>query len=163
LVHQTSQYLSASLIESTDTANIQGERISIEGISQPYVIKIPPGKESGKWLTGIVMSTLPAEHLPSNINQDGVEKICTVHSVLKESVGDAKLKNRHWYNRGEKYLRLRFNIKVILGAADIRFQLHSKDGQILSGEHNAIQVKWETPARRNEEDDDGLAVVYRAP
>ena len=63
-----------------------------------------------------------------------------------------KLKNRHWYQRGEKYLRAKFDIKVILGAADLKFQLQSKTKDVLSKDHDEIQVKWELP-RQNSADD----------
>ena len=40
-------------------------------------------------------------------------------------------------------MRARFNIKVILGAADIKFQLESKDRKVISNNHDTIEVKWE--------------------
>ena len=52
-----------------------------------------------------------------------------------------------WYNRGEEYVRAKFNIKVILGAADIKFQLESKDHKVLSNDHDPIVVKWENVKR----------------
>ena len=65
--------------------------------------------------------------------------------MLKDKGVDMKMKNRHFYNRGEKFLRVRFDVKVILGAADIRFQLQSKNGMVLNSDHDAIQVKWDPP------------------
>jgi hypothetical protein len=51
-----------------------------------------------------------------------------------------KLKNRHWWNTGEKYHRIEYVVKVVLGAADINFELwHS--GQKLSKD-NPIKVEW---------------------
>ena len=73
-----------------------------------------------------------------------------------------KLKNRHWYQRGEKYLRAIFDIKVILGAADLKFQLQSKTKDVLSKDHDEIQVKWELPGQNSADDDDGLAAPYKA-
>ena len=67
-------------------------------------------------------------------------------SRLEDERIDMKLKNRHWYNRKEKYLYLKFDVKVILGAADLRFQLLSKDNVLLSNDHDAIHGKWETPS-----------------
>lgn len=72
-----------------------------------------------------------------------------------------KLKNRHWYNRGEKYLRAKFNIKVILGAADLKFQLQTKNRVILSNEHDTIDVKWETPKQVPMDVGNGLEAMYR--
>lgn len=72
-----------------------------------------------------------------------------------------KLKNRHWYNRGDKYLRAKFNIKVILGAADLKFQLQTKNSVILNNAHDAIEVKWETPKQAPADGGDRFAAMYR--
>lgn len=58
------------------------------------------------------MSNAPAEQLPTNLEQDGAEILCSVESVLKDKGIDMKVKNRHWYNLGEKYVRARFDVKV---------------------------------------------------
>lgn len=123
-------------------------------------MKIKPGREDKLWQTHVVMSTVPSDQLPSSLNQDGARRLCDVESVLKDRGVEMKLKNRHWYQRGEKYLRAKFDIKVILGAADLKFQLQSKTKDILSKEHDEIQVKWELP--RQDSADDGLAAPYKA-
>ena len=56
-----------------------------------------------------------------------------------------KLKNRHWYNFGEQYQRAEFVVKIIIGAADLKFQLLGKTGTI-SKEHEEIEVQWTAPA-----------------
>ena len=55
-----------------------------------------------------------------------------------------KLKNRHWYNRGEKYWYFRFDIKAVIGAADLKFMLLTKEQKVISDEHNAIEIIWQT-------------------
>lgn len=107
------------------------------------------------------MSTNPKDQLPSSLDQDGAKPLCGVESGLRDKDVDMKLKNRHWYNSGEKYLRLRFDVKVILGAADLKFQLQSKDRKVLSNDHDPIQVKWDPPAENTTEDKDGMATMYR--
>ena len=54
-----------------------------------------------------------------------------------------KLKNRHWYNSGERYWRFRFDVKVLLGAADLKFLMLTKDKKVISGGHDAIEVMWQ--------------------
>jgi len=103
----------------------------------------------------------PCEQLPASLSQDGAKRLCDVESVLKDKGVEMKLKNRHWYNRGDKYLRAKFNIQVILGAADLKFQLQTKDRMILSNDHDAIEVKWEAPKQTSVADGGGLAVMYR--
>ena len=107
------------------------------------------------------MSTVPRDQLPSSLDQDGVKTLCVVESQLKDKPVEKKLKNRHWYNSGEKYLRVRFDVKVILGPADLKFQLWSKRGELLSSEHDPIQVKWDPPVGNPGEDREGLATMYR--
>jgi hypothetical protein len=53
-----------------------------------------------------------------------------------------KLKNRHWWNKGQKYHRIEYCVKVVLGPADVRFELWY-NGRRLS-EDNSIQVEWHT-------------------
>lgn len=90
-------------------------------------MKMSPGKEAQLWQTHVVMSTVPREQLPQSLSQDGAKRLCEVESVLKDKGVKMKVKNRHWYSRGNEYVRAKFNIKVILGAADIKFQLQTKD------------------------------------
>lgn len=53
-----------------------------------------------------------------------------------------KLKNRHWWNMGQKYHRIDYIVKVALGAADLRFELWH-NGMKLSKD-NPIKVEWNT-------------------
>ena len=127
----------------------QGDNVSSDGILKPYRIKIKPGMERNRWTTIIVMSSNEREKLPTNLSQDGAKRLCMVESSLKDKAVDTKIKNRHWYNLREKYLEARVNIQVVLGPADLKFQLQSKDREILSNSHDAIQVKWDTAEQPN--------------
>ena len=106
------------------------------------------------------MSTVPPEHLPTSLDQDGVQLLCSVESLLKDPGIDMKLKNRHWYDRGEKYIRVRFNVKVVLGSADLKFQLESRGKQLLSRDHEVIQVNWDPPKESRVDDPDSIAAMY---
>ncbi|KAL8740298.1 MAG: hypothetical protein Q9190_006981 [Brigantiaea leucoxantha] len=141
----------------------QGQNVSSNGVLRPFTIKIKPGQEDDLWQTHVVMSSAPTEQLPSNINQTGAERLCDVAAVLKDKGVDMKLKNRHWYNRGEKYFRLRFDVKVVLGAADLKFVLQTKDQRTISDGHDAIQVVWEAPRENAADKTQGKAAVYPAP
>ena len=55
---------------------------------------------------------------------------------------DMKVKNRHFWQCGPKYLRSKFDVQVVLGPADIKFQLQTKDQQAFSKQHENIQVTW---------------------
>ena len=55
------------------------------------------------------------------------------------------LKNQHWYNLKHQYSLADFDVRVIVGPADLKFQLVTKDGEALNDDHNEIEVKWEPP------------------
>ena len=55
-----------------------------------------------------------------------------------------KLKNRHWYNWGTKYWLFKFDVQAVVGAADLRFLLLTKEKKVISNEHNAIEIVWQT-------------------
>jgi hypothetical protein len=109
-----------------------------EGVKQHYSLKVQPGLEHLPWMTQIVMSTLPAQLLPTSLNKEGAQRVCKVESLLPQ---DLKLKNRRWYNAGPQYLRAEFDMQVLIGPADLKFQNLSKDG-IISRDHAAIEVEW---------------------
>lgn len=104
---------------------------------------------------------MPRGQLPHSLTQDGAKRLCDVESTLNDKGLEMKLKNRHWYNRGEKYLRVRFDVKVILGAADLKFALQTKDKKVLSNDHDPIEVKWEAAKQSDAEREDRPAAMYK--
>jgi hypothetical protein len=75
------------------------------------------------------------------ISPTDCHKLCDIQSDLSSiPLSLFKLKNRHWWNRGQKYHRINYNVKVALGPADIRFELWH-EGHKLSKD-NSIRVEW---------------------
>lgn len=123
---------------------VQGQKVSVEqGVKQHYSLKVQPGQEHLPWNTQVVMSTLPAHLLPKSLNKSGAQHVCKVVSSLPQ---DMKRKNRHWYNAGPQYLRTEFDMQVLIGPADLKFQILSKDG-IISRDHAAINVEWSSSSK----------------
>ena len=120
-----------------------------EGVKQHYSMKVQPGHEHLPWKTQIVMSTLPANELPTSLNTRGAQRLCKVESQMPQ---DMKLKNRHWYNAGPQYLRAEFAMQVLIGPADLKFQTFSKDG-IISRDHASIDVEWFASAKKASQPD----------
>ncbi|OCK81384.1 hypothetical protein K432DRAFT_434183 [Lepidopterella palustris CBS 459.81] len=90
--------------------------------------------------TAVVSCDLDKELLPLVMNTT-CQKICEVQSDFSSlPLSIFKLKNRHWWNTGEKYHRVDYCVKVALGPADIRFELW-RNGQKLSKD-NLIKVEW---------------------
>ena len=71
-----------------------------------------------------------------------------------------KLKNRHWYNTGPKYWRFRFDIKVVLGAADLKFVLLTKDKRVISKDHDVIEVIWQAATEPLPSNANGSVPLY---
>ncbi|EXJ73469.1 uncharacterized protein A1O5_03230 [Cladophialophora psammophila CBS 110553] len=117
----------------------QGQKVSVQnGVKQRYSMKIQPGSERLPWQSQIVMSSLPPDQLPSSLNDPGAQPVCKVESQLPQ---DMKRKNRHWYNVGPEYLRAEFEMQVLIGPADLKFQTLSRDG-VMSRDHESIDVEW---------------------
>ena len=119
--------------------------------------KFNPVDGGRPWKAQIVMTSVPADQLPQGTSSEDVKTVCAVESTLQDV--ELKLKNRHWYNRGEKYWRAKFDVKVVLGPADLKFQLWSKGGRIMSRDHEVIAVKWDPP---KETVGDEPTAMYRA-
>lgn len=95
------------------------------------------------WKTQVVMSSLPTERLPRSMRQPGAKLVCNI---------DAKMdgmslvpKNDRWYSRKRPYWLATFEVRVIIGPADLQFELRNPDtgNRIQNGQHDLIPVRWE--------------------
>jgi hypothetical protein len=85
--------------------------------------KILPGDPSRAFPTNVVVSHLDKHLLPFQINKDA-QILCEVKSDLSGvDQSKFKLKNRHWWNVRKPYYRVDYQIRVVIGSADIRFEL----------------------------------------
>ncbi|EED18796.1 conserved hypothetical protein [Talaromyces stipitatus ATCC 10500] len=123
---------------------IQGKPIPHTGIAKAFQLKMELDEDNEIYKVHIVMSTLSPDNLPRSMNQGGAQRVCSLD--IPTGYVDKKLKNRHWYNFKPAYLRATFDVKVVVGPADLKFQLWNKETHIRSREHEPIRVKWE-PAR----------------
>ena len=85
------------------------------------------------------MSTLPPSQLPRSMKWSGTQSVCVVESLIDGA--DLKLKNRHWYNMSRQFIRADFDLKILIGPADLKFQLWGRNRQI-SKDHEQIVVQW---------------------
>ncbi|KAH1328325.1 hypothetical protein KXV69_007370 [Aspergillus fumigatus] len=127
-------------IDQIDWLVVQGSPVPPTGFSKEFQLKLEPGREVETFQVHIVMSHYPPALLPKSMSHKGVERVCTLH-ISTEGV-DKKLKNRHWYNRKPVFWKGTFSVKVVVGPADLAFQLWSKDQRIRSSSHPPIAVKW---------------------
>lgn len=108
----------------------------------------------------MVLSALPVSELPGSLKKEGSRAVCAVESVLSHR--DMKKKNRHWYNLGPPYYRAEFDMRVIIGAADLKFEMVGIDG-VVSKPHDEVAVQWAnaTEVRPQEEVEEIFGGLYR--
>jgi hypothetical protein len=72
-----------------------------------------------------------------------VYKLCQVHTNLEGvSEKEFELKNKRAW-QGEVYYLATFTVKVIVGSADLKFELWFKDKRY-TGTHDPISVEWDS-------------------
>jgi hypothetical protein len=128
--------------------------------------KLTPGDPRRAFPTSVVVSHVDKQHLPLQVNSDA-EMLCEVKSDLSGADEKKfKKKNRHWWQFKAPYYRVDYQIKVVIGPADVRFELcefhcfmaplvtfensslmidSGFDGQKLSKD-NPITVEWQNTA-----------------
>ncbi|KAL9614056.1 MAG: hypothetical protein Q9167_001410, partial [Letrouitia subvulpina] len=113
---------------------------SEEPIIHNFHRKIAPGDPRRAFPTSIVKSDAEEAFLPNYLNQD-TSVLCEIHSDLS-SADEAKFKekNRHFWHRRKHYYQVDYEIRVLIGPADIRFELWF-NGQKLSKDQ-PIKVDW---------------------
>ncbi|KAL4802510.1 hypothetical protein BDV18DRAFT_146855 [Aspergillus unguis] len=127
-------------VDQVEWLIIQGTSVPHTGISKDFQLKIKPGEEHLPWKVHIVMSTAPPYSLPTSLASNRVQHVCSLDIITDEV--DKKVKNKRWYNMRPLYWKAQFDVRVVVGAADLTFQLWSKDQRIRSGKHEPIHVQW---------------------
>ncbi|KAH8591554.1 hypothetical protein B0O99DRAFT_675246 [Bisporella sp. PMI_857] len=119
----------------------QGEAVSVDyPIVRPFRQRVTFGNPYRVFTAAIITSQLEKEYLPYTMNQN-CSVLCNVQSDFSSvELTKFKLKNRHFWNLGDKYHRIDYLVKVALGPADIRFELWH-NGQKMSKDQ-PIRVEW---------------------
>ncbi|MCJ1404496.1 hypothetical protein MMC11_007722 [Xylographa trunciseda] len=145
-------------IEQIDWLIKQGDPIRGNSVRKPYHMCFSPAAPAKRWKAQMVMSDLPYEQLPTSMKWGGAEHICSLEAALAE--GEMKVKNRRWYQPGPRYLRANFSVNVVIGVADLQFQLLDKDG-VARGENRAtVEVEWGPPRNPAAARDDMDTAMY---
>ena len=118
-----------------------------QGISRTFKAKLHPAQLRRPWKAQFVLSTAPRGHLPPSVAQENdVRTLCIVEAMLDNV--SRKLKNHHWWNFGVRYELAVFDIKLIPGPADLRFQLWN-DNRLVNSDNDSIEVQWEAAVRES--------------
>lgn len=111
----------------------KGEAINVDvPIIHKFQRKITPGDPRRVFADLVVTSDADMLLLPIVLSQDGsVRELCEVTSNLS-SIEESrfKKKNRHWWSIRKPYLRADYQIRVVIGPADIIFQLCKLPSQL---------------------------------
>ncbi|KAL4923834.1 uncharacterized protein BDV17DRAFT_296016 [Aspergillus undulatus] len=151
---QDPRYKNIYAVDQIEWLVIQGHAVPHTGISKDFHLKMRPGEEHLPWKVHIVMSTDIPNRLPQSMGGN-VQHVCSL-DIDTENV-DRKLKNRRWYSMRPQYWRATFDARVVVGAADLTFQLWSKDEWIRSSQHEPIKVQWMPAVAMSE---DGRELVF---
>jgi hypothetical protein len=102
----------------------KGEPVSVDQpIIHTFIKKIPPGDPRRAFPTCIVTSDLDSAYLPTQMTA-GARILCEIESDIS-SADKRKFteKNKHFWSLGKHYFKVEYQVRVIIGPADIRFEL----------------------------------------
>lgn len=116
----------------------KGEPVSVDKpIIHEFIKRVAPGDPRRAFPTSVIECNLDAAHLPAQMNRDS-RVLCEISSDL--STADEKKfteKNKRFWSLGKHYFRVEYQIRVIIGPADLRFELWF-DNQKLSRDHSIV-------------------------
>ncbi|KAL8732759.1 MAG: hypothetical protein Q9166_002540 [cf. Caloplaca sp. 2 TL-2023] len=117
---------------------------SDEPITHSFHRKLSPGDPRRAFPTSIVESYADEQFLPYHMDAGDAHILCEIESDLS-SADDSKFKekNKRFWSLGRHYLRIDYEVKVLIGPADVRFELWF-NGQKLSRDQ-PIKVEWQAP------------------
>ncbi|KAH7123083.1 hypothetical protein EDB81DRAFT_913210 [Dactylonectria macrodidyma] len=113
-------------------------------LKKEFKIRLSEGDATRSWSAEIVTSQNEANFLPRSMKQAGAMKLCDVRSNLTgvhQTQMVLKHKRGHCFSRGTNYYICDFEVRVIVGPADLNFELWFA-GQKFSGNHEPIAVQW---------------------
>jgi hypothetical protein len=133
-------------------------------ITSSFSKKVDAKDTTRSWDCIIYISDRDRGSLPTNINDGeiqrapfwighypnpaigGVKQLCIVKSDLtgiQDSEMTMKRKSRRFLLKGKKYYLCTFDVKSIIGPADLRFELWF-GGQKFSRNHDPLKVTWDS-------------------
>jgi hypothetical protein len=143
----------------------KGEPVSVDQpIIHRFVKKVSPGDPRRAFPTSVVESNIDAGRLPDQMNGcktclqvhltslgfttndvPDTRILCDISSDLSEA--DEKKfteKNKNFWSLKKHYFRIEYSVRVLIGAADIRFELWFSDQKL--SRDQSIKVEW-TPTQ----------------
>ncbi|KAI6777669.1 hsp70 family chaperone [Emericellopsis cladophorae] len=126
-------------------------------LSKPFHYRLAESDLTRSWTVDIITSRNEPSFLPRSMSQAGAIKLCEVkcnlNGVAQEQLALQEKKDEWWEllfsclfrPSGYRYRVCQFDVRVIVAPADLRFETWFQ-GQKFSGNHQPIEVKWESGA-----------------
>jgi hypothetical protein len=108
------------------TNEFRGSSIDVsKPIVQNFTRKIISGDPRRAFSDKVITSQLEGDFLPLQYgNGVNANILCKITSDLsKADERKFKVKNRHWWQKRQRYMRAQYEIRVAIGPADITFEL----------------------------------------
>ncbi|KAF2827017.1 hypothetical protein CC86DRAFT_350249 [Ophiobolus disseminans] len=124
----------------------KGEPVSVDQpIVHRFIKKVSPGDPRRAFPTSVIECSLDSGALPAQMNEH-TRIMCEISSDL--STADEKKfveKNKNFWSLKKHYFRIEYAVRVLIGPADIRFELWFDDQKL--SRDQSIKVEWTpTPA-----------------
>ncbi|OCK79537.1 hypothetical protein K432DRAFT_426449 [Lepidopterella palustris CBS 459.81] len=119
----------------------KGEAVSTdEPIIHNFVRRVTPGDPRRAFPTSIITSDIDAQFLPYQMNND-TRIICEIQSDLSGTDEKRFIEmNKRFWKFGKHYLKVEYQVRVIIGPADIRFELWFNNQKL--SRDQPIRVEW---------------------
>ncbi|KAH7071272.1 hypothetical protein BKA63DRAFT_70009 [Paraphoma chrysanthemicola] len=119
----------------------KGEPVSVDQpIVHRFVKKVSPGDPRRAFPTSVIESSLDSTALPDQMNEH-TRILCEISSDL--TAADEKKfveKNKNFWSLKKHYFRIEYSVRVLIGPADIRFELWFDDQKL--SRDQSIKVEW---------------------
>jgi hypothetical protein len=123
---------------------VQGDKVTDDGTSKRVKAKLQQKQLHRPWKAQFVFSTAPSDQLPQSVAREGVSNLCIVEASLANV--SKTLHNHHWWNRGRRYHAAEFEVKLIPGSANLKFQLLNNNRVI--NNDDSVEVTWEAATKQ---------------
>lgn len=127
----------------------EGQAVPEDGLLIPYRLKVAKGEEDNSFNAQFVSSKTTARHLPGSLRTGyDVSRVCTVTANFRVEDFDTqgagfKYKRAGFLSRSKDHYIAEFHLRVVVGSADLKFELIAKDGLKFNQNTATIQVEWE--------------------
>lgn len=122
----------------------QGEPVSsAQPMKAEFWKVLKPGDQNRTWESAILVSREEGRSLPHFADSANVKELCRITSCLEnisEKDFEEKRKGKFGFGAKNKYFLVQYEIRAVIGPADLCFELWFKGKKMSSG--NAIKVQW---------------------